>query len=216
MPESPLTITDAAARLRDGTTTSVELTSSMLAVADQLDPLLGTYISRYDDTALEAAAAADAELASGLDRGPLHGIPLGVKDIIACKEGPTTAQSVVYDPAWWAGRDAPVVERLREAGMVVVGKTTTPTPKGHFFLEEKVRQASSSVLGPWALATSAFSTVLQEFGGSPGQVALHGRAGELLNDPLGTAASHGCIRFENRVIRELASLLPNGTPIDIR
>lgn len=124
-PDRPLTITDAAARLRDGTTTSVELTSSMLAVADQLDPLLGTFISRYPETALEAAAKADAELADGVDRGPLHGIPLGVKDIIAAKEGPTTAQSVVYDPEWWAGEDAPVVERLREAGMVIVGKTTT-------------------------------------------------------------------------------------------
>src|SRR5687768_7134567 len=114
LPDTPLTITDAAARLRDGTTTSVELTSSMLAVADQLDPLLGTFISRYDEQAMAAAATADAELAGGLDRGPLHGIPLGVKDIIASKEGPTTAQSVVYDPDWWAGRDAPVVERLRE------------------------------------------------------------------------------------------------------
>ena len=107
-------------------------------------------------------------------------------------------------------------KRAKRRFEVVVGKTSTPTPKGHFFLEERVRQASGSVLGPWALATSAFSTVLQEFGGSPGQVALHGRAGALLNDPLGTAASHGCIRFENRVIRELAALLPNGTPIDIR
>jgi lipoprotein-anchoring transpeptidase ErfK/SrfK len=99
---------------------------------------------------------------------------------------------------------------------VVVGKATTPTPKGHFFVEEHVRQASSSVLGPWALATSAYSTVLQEFGGSPGQVALHGRAGALLADPLGTAASHGCIRFSNSVIRERAALLPNGAPIDVR
>ena len=108
-------------------------------------------------------------------------------------------------------RDKRVTRRFE----VVVGKTSTPTPKGHFFLEEHVKQASESVLGPWALATSAFSTVLQEFGGSPGQVALHGRRGELMNDPLGSAASHGCIRFDNRVIRELAALLPNGTPIDI-
>jgi lipoprotein-anchoring transpeptidase ErfK/SrfK len=99
---------------------------------------------------------------------------------------------------------------------VVVGKATTPTPKGHFFVEEHVPQSPGSVLGPWALATSAFSTVLQEFGGSPGQVALHGRSGPLLNDPLGTAASHGCIRFENRIIRQLAAQLPNGTPVDIR
>jgi aspartyl-tRNA(Asn)/glutamyl-tRNA(Gln) amidotransferase subunit A len=125
MPETPLTITDAAAQLRDGTTTSVELTSSMLSVADQLDPQLGTFITRYPEAAMEAAAVADAELAAGDDRGPLHGIPIGVKDIIACKEGPTTGQSVIYDPDWYAGQDAPVVARLRTAGAVIVGKTTT-------------------------------------------------------------------------------------------
>ena len=107
-------------------------------------------------------------------------------------------------------------KRVSRRFPVVVGKATTPTPKGHFFVEEHVKQRAGSVLGPWALATSAYSTVLQEFGGSPGQVALHGRAGALLNDPLGSAASHGCIRFENRVIRELAALLPNGTPLDVR
>ena len=71
------------------------------------------------------------------------------------------------------------------------------------------------MLGPWALATSAFSHVLQEFDGGPGQIALHGRAGPLAADPLGTAASHGCIRLDNDVIRRLAGLLPNGTPVDV-
>jgi lipoprotein-anchoring transpeptidase ErfK/SrfK len=56
---------------------------------------------------------------------------------------------------------------------------------------------------------------LQEFDGGKGQVALHGRAGSLLADPLGTARSHGCIRFDNDAIRRLAGMLPNGTPIEI-
>lgn len=98
---------------------------------------------------------------------------------------------------------------------VVVGTRSTPTPAGRYFVEEHVRQAPGSVLGPWALATSAYSHVLQEFDGGNGQVALHGRAGSLLADPLGTARSHGCIRFDNDVIRRLAGMLPNGTPIDI-
>ena len=121
----PITITDAAAALRDGTITSVELTERALRAADALDPTLGTYLDRYDETALAAAAAADASLTSGIDRGPLHGIPLGVKDIIACAEGTTTAQSVVHDPAWWVGQDAPVVARLRLAGAVITGKAST-------------------------------------------------------------------------------------------
>ena len=98
---------------------------------------------------------------------------------------------------------------------VVVGTPSTPTPSGHFFVVEHVSQAPGSMLGPWALATSAFSHVLQEFDGGPGQIALHGRAGVLARDPLGTAHSHGCIRFDNDVIRRLAGLLSNGTPIDV-
>ena len=98
---------------------------------------------------------------------------------------------------------------------VVVGAPWTPTPRGGFFVVEHVRQTPGSMLGPWALATSAFSHVLQEFDGGPGQIALHGRAGPLLDDPLGSAASHGCIRFDNTAMRHLAGMLPNGTPIDI-
>jgi aspartyl-tRNA(Asn)/glutamyl-tRNA(Gln) amidotransferase subunit A len=65
------------------------------------------------------------ELAAGVDRGPLHGIPIGVKDILAAPEGPTTAQSLILDRTWGAGKDAPVVRRLHQAGAVIVGKTTT-------------------------------------------------------------------------------------------
>jgi len=119
------TITELAAALRDGTTTSVALTEATIRAADALDERLGVYIARYDDAALEAAATADRELAAGTDRGPLHGIPLGVKDIISMREGPTTAQSLVLPAEWGDRRDAPVVQRLRDAGAVLTGKTTT-------------------------------------------------------------------------------------------
>ena len=87
----PLTLTDAAVALRDGSITSVSLTETMLACADKLDDTLGTYLARCDEAALEAARRADAELASGTDRGPLHGIPLAVKDIVSTEGMPTTA-----------------------------------------------------------------------------------------------------------------------------
>jgi aspartyl-tRNA(Asn)/glutamyl-tRNA(Gln) amidotransferase subunit A len=121
----PLTIADAAAALRAGSLTSVELTRAMLARADDLDARLGVYLRRMNETALAEAAQADADFAAGVDRGPLQGIPLGIKDIIATKDAPTTAQSLVLDPAWGQQGDAPVVARLRAAGAVVVGKTTT-------------------------------------------------------------------------------------------
>ncbi|HVW40477.1 MAG TPA: amidase [Amycolatopsis sp.] len=125
MTELPITLTDAAAALRAGTVTSVELTQAAIDVADRVDPTIGTYLARFDSYALERAAAADAELARGEDRGPLHGIPFGVKDILAMAEGPTTAQSLILDRAWGEGKDAPVVARLKAAGAVITGKTTT-------------------------------------------------------------------------------------------
>jgi aspartyl-tRNA(Asn)/glutamyl-tRNA(Gln) amidotransferase subunit A len=125
MSDQPRTLTEAAAALRAGTVTSVQLTEQAIALADQLDDSLGVYLARFDDYALEAAARADAERAGGLDRGPLHGVPCAVKDILAMAEGPTTAQSLILDPAWGAGRDAPVVARLKQAGAILLGKTTT-------------------------------------------------------------------------------------------
>ena len=121
----PLTITEAAAALRDGTLTSFELTRDCLATADRLGDTLGTWLARFDESALARAAQADAELAAGADFGPLHGIPLGIKDILATDEGPTTAQSLVLDPSWGDQGDGPVIGRLREAGAVIVGKTST-------------------------------------------------------------------------------------------
>ncbi len=109
-------------------------------------------------------------------------------------------------------RNGKPVEQLR----TVVGAPATPTPRGQFFVVEHVTQAEGSPLGRWALATSAHSSVLQEFDGGPGQIALHGRRGPLAIAPLGTAASHGCIRFANAAVARLARLLPNGTPVEIR
>ncbi|HZP29783.1 MAG TPA: amidase [Acidimicrobiia bacterium] len=121
----PLTLHEAARALRAGELTSVELTAACIARADALDDQLGCYLARFDEEALAAAAAADERLAAGRDDGPLQGIPIGVKDILATTEGPTTANSLVHDPAWGAGRDAPVITRLRAAGAVITGKVTT-------------------------------------------------------------------------------------------
>ncbi|MEM9656217.1 MAG: amidase [Actinomycetota bacterium] len=121
----PDSIRQAGEMLRDGRTTSVEMTTVALASSAAQDDALGTWITRFDDAALAGAAEADRELAAGVDRGPLHGIPLGIKDILATDEGPTTAQSLVLDPAWGDQGDGPVLTRLRQAGAVIVGKTTT-------------------------------------------------------------------------------------------
>jgi len=119
------TLIETAAALRDGTLTSVALVTALLERIDAIDAKLGAFTTVYRATALAAAAEADALLASGADLGPLHGIPFGIKDIIAAEEGPTSASSTVIKKDWWRGLDAPVVARLRAAGAIILGKTTT-------------------------------------------------------------------------------------------
>jgi lipoprotein-anchoring transpeptidase ErfK/SrfK len=96
---------------------------------------------------------------------------------------------------------------------VVVGKPSTPTPAGEFFVAEIVYVGYGVTTGPYALATSAYSNVLQEFDGGPGQVALHGLVG--LSGTPGQAVSHGCVRFYDQDITWLAHRVPPGTPITI-
>ena len=96
---------------------------------------------------------------------------------------------------------------------VIVGKPSTPTPLGSYFVEENVALGSADVGAPYALATSARSAVLQEFLGGPGQIALHGRGN--IGGKLGTAVSHGCIRFGTHAITWLAKRIPPGTPVTI-
>jgi aspartyl-tRNA(Asn)/glutamyl-tRNA(Gln) amidotransferase subunit A len=119
------TITSAGAALRAGEISCAELIESVIERADKFDPELGTFIYRCNEAAHDAARDADRELRSGIDRGPLHGIPIGIKDIVATRDCPTTAQSELLLPSWPYEGDAPVVRILREAGAIVTGKTTT-------------------------------------------------------------------------------------------
>ncbi len=121
----PLTIRDAARAMRAGEITSVELTKALLERADRLDPILGVNITRMDATALAAAERADAAFAIGLDRGVLQGIPLGLKDILATDDAPTTANSLTLDPEWGKQGDGPAVRRLRNAGAIIISKNVT-------------------------------------------------------------------------------------------
>jgi L,D-transpeptidase catalytic domain len=97
----------------------------------------------------------------------------------------------------------------------VVGADVTPTPHGLFGISERIRQFGG-VLGPWALHLTAHSSVLDNYGGGEGRVAIHGRAGALLADPLGSARSHGCIRIDNGAVSWLAARAVEGTPVRVR
>jgi lipoprotein-anchoring transpeptidase ErfK/SrfK len=95
----------------------------------------------------------------------------------------------------------------------VVGKPSTPTPAGQFFVEETVRMSAGEPGGPFALALSARSNALQKFEGGPGQIALHGRNN--LGGTLGSAASHGCVRLATASVDWLSTRIGPGTPVTI-
>jgi lipoprotein-anchoring transpeptidase ErfK/SrfK len=107
-------------------------------------------------------------------------------------------------------REGSLARRMR----VVVGAPSTPTPTGHFYVVDHLRLYNNWAHGVWALATSAYSMALMHFDGGNGVVALHGRG--YLTAPVGTAASHGCVRFNDGDIRWMAAHIQNGTRIDIK
>jgi lipoprotein-anchoring transpeptidase ErfK/SrfK len=95
----------------------------------------------------------------------------------------------------------------------VVGAPATPTPHGHFALFERIPLPPTGFLGSWAIHLTGFSDVIEHFEGGDGELALHGRGGASLRDPLGSARSHGCIRITNGAIGFIASHAPLGTPV---
>jgi hypothetical protein len=106
--------------------------------------------------------------------------------------------------------------RLAHRYETVIGKPATPTPDGLAAIYEKDPQPDpSGFLGPWALPLTVLSNTLLNFGGGPGRIAIHGRAGASLADPLGSARSHGCIRIDNAPIIWMAHHILQGTPVQI-
>jgi len=117
-----LSIADAARAIRARKTTSEALTEHCLDAIETRDGALNAFITTLADGARIQAQDADRELAAGRDRGPLHGIPLSLKDLIDLAGVPTTAASHVRK-GHVARADAPAAARLREAGAVFIGKT---------------------------------------------------------------------------------------------
>lgn len=115
-------LTSLAAAIRTGTTTAEEVTVSCIERIATLNPQLNAFITVMGDAALEQARTADRELSGSHDRGPLHGVPVSLKDLIDVSGVPTTAASLVRR-SHVARRDATVVTRLRDAGAVIIGKT---------------------------------------------------------------------------------------------
>jgi amidase len=138
-----LDISELGKQLRIGGLSSVAVTSALLRRISEKDPRLNSYITVTSDLAMAQAEAADRELREGLDRGPLHGVPLAIKDIFDLQGFPTTAGMPIRSGTL-ATEDATVVDRLKRAGAVILGKNN---------LTEGVyaehREGFGSPVNPW-------------------------------------------------------------------
>lgn len=122
MPDNRRTIAELARALRAQDISAEAATAACLDRIAERNPAINAYITVLADQALAQAKQADAELARGHDRGPLHGVPLSLKDIIDLRGVATTAASKVRE-GHVAADDSPVSARLRDAGAVFIGKT---------------------------------------------------------------------------------------------
>lgn len=115
---------EAAEHIRDGRITSSELVADCLKRIDEVDPAVKAWAHLDRDLVMQQAKMADERRALGMDIGPLHGVPVGIKDIFDTADYPTELGSPI-----WQGRtprqDAAAVARLRSAGAIILGKTVT-------------------------------------------------------------------------------------------
>jgi Asp-tRNA(Asn)/Glu-tRNA(Gln) amidotransferase A subunit family amidase len=172
-----VTVAEVARRVRAGERTATETVEGALAVIEARNPTVNAFVAVDGARALEQAAAVDALVASGADAGPLAGVPLAVKDLEDAAGFPTTSGSVLEADAPVSTRDSHLVERLRRAGCVVVGKTNTPE---YGWTACTTNALFGFTRNPWDLAHSA--------GGSSGGSAAALAAGMV---PLATGSDGG-------------------------
>ena len=114
-----------AARVRAKELSAGEVVDAVIAHMEQVEPHVHAFCTSAPDYAREAARKVDARIAAGEDPGPLAGVPVGIKDLVCTKDLPTVSGSIAYKD-FMAEEDDVVVERLRDAGAVVLGKTNVP------------------------------------------------------------------------------------------
>jgi Asp-tRNA(Asn)/Glu-tRNA(Gln) amidotransferase A subunit family amidase len=194
-----LTLRQASDLVHNRSVSSIELTDATLKRIEATEPLIHAFASLRPDEARLEAGEADAELRRGMWRGPLHGIPMGVKDLLYTKDLPTEAGSRVlagFRPTY----DATVVTKLRQSGAILIGKTVTH----EFALGQNLPETRN----PWRLdcypggssagsatavaARSLFGSIGTDTGGSVRTpAAVNGIVG--LRPTYGRVSRHGVI-----------------------
>ncbi len=138
------------AQLRSGAVSSVELTRFFLDRLDRFGPKYNCVVTLTRDLALEQARKADDELKAGHDRGPLHGIPFGAKDLLATRGIPTTWGAEPFRKRI-IDRDAAVITRLRDAGAVLCAKLSMVELAGGMGYRQPNASLTGPGLNPWNL-----------------------------------------------------------------
>jgi Asp-tRNA(Asn)/Glu-tRNA(Gln) amidotransferase A subunit family amidase len=172
-----ISVADVAGQVSRRELAAREVVAAALERIERLDPEVGAFVALDPEAALAEAAAIDERLAGGEDVGPLAGVPLGVKDLEDAAGFVTTHGSAAFADGPPATDDSPLVERLRAAGCVVVGKTNTPEMG---WKPDTANQVFGSTHNPWSLGRSA--------GGSSGGSAAAVAAGLV---PLATGSDGG-------------------------
>ena len=216
IPVHEWTLIDAARAVRDKEISSRELTRALLSRIERLNPKINSFITVLPEHAMREAAARDEELARGELRGPLHGVPVGLKDIFCTKGIRTTCGSKIlhnFDPPY----DATVAGKIRDAGAVLLGKqnmdefamgSSTETswfgPTLNPWATDRIPGGSSGGTAAAVAAGLCFAGVGTDTGGSIRQpAALCGVVG--MKPTYGRVSRYGMIAF--------ASSLDQGGPI---
>jgi aspartyl-tRNA(Asn)/glutamyl-tRNA(Gln) amidotransferase subunit A len=160
MPFTQFTIQQASNAIRMGELSPTELTRSCLARIERLNPALNAFITVTAESALEEARRAEVEIRSGKHRGPLHGIPLALKDIVDTAGVRTTAASLLFEKRV-PTEDAFIVKRLKAAGAVLLGKLNL-----HEFA-----YGGSGIIGAFGVARNPWDTERITGGSSSGSAA---------------------------------------------
>lgn len=171
-----------ARAIRTGAVTAAEVVDNAIARVGATDDTLHAFVERTDELARSQATAVDAAIARGEQPGPLAGVPIAIKDLIATAGVPTRNGSVAY-ANWVPEEDDIVVERVKQAGAVILGKTTVPefgySGVGHNPISPVARNPWNPALTPGG--SSAGSAVAVAAGMSP--VALGSDGGGSVRIP---------------------------------
>lgn len=183
--------------LKTGSYTATELVGDLLAAADALDGALHAYVTRFDDAALAAARRIDLARSRGEGHGPLHGLPVAVKDVLATAEAVTGSNSRLTS-AHLGRRDAAVIRKLRKSGAVILGKTSTM----------ELASGMPSVAGPEPIPRNPWNTEYWPGGSSSGSAA--GVAARLFPAALGSDTA-GSVRIPSALCG-ITGLKPSHDP----